>query len=166
MIEGREIRLLIIRPTLQYLGLHSFNAEQLVFCTGLAESGYTDIDQDEKGPLKPGPALGLWQMEKATHNDHFGWLATTDSASIRPLSVRVRSLLGQWPEPWLQLAGNLHYAAAMCRIHYFRRPQALPDGNDLSALGAYWKQWYNTSAGKGTVEEFVKRCEKNWKEGL
>ena len=54
---------------------------------------------------------------------------------------------------------NLRFAAAMCRVHYFRRPEPLPAAGDLPAQAAYWKQFYNTPHGRGTVQEYVK----NWK---
>ena len=53
------------------------------------------------------------------------------------------------------MIGNLYYAAAMARVHYLRRPEALPPAGDVEALGQYWKNFYNTFLGKGTVEEFV-----------
>lgn len=60
------------------------------------------------------------------------------------------------PDKQQQLATNLAYATAMCRIRYYRAPAAMPsDPNDVNALGTYWKQYYNTPQGAGTVEQFV-----------
>ena len=56
-----------------------------------------------------------------------------------------------------QLKGNLYYAVAMCRIHYYRVSEALP--NDLEGMARYWKKYYNTELGKGTVEEFIHNYE-------
>lgn len=50
---------------------------------------------------------------------------------------------------------NLRFAAAMCRAHYSRVKEPLPDANDLFELGRYWKKYYNTEKGAGTVDEFV-----------
>jgi hypothetical protein len=58
------------------------------------------------------------------------------------------------PDP-LELISNIKYAVAMCRVHYWRRPQAMPEANNIKALGEYWKDHYNTIHGAGTVEEFI-----------
>ena len=107
--------------------------------------------------LGNGPALGLVQMEPATHNDiweHF--LRYKDSLAERIIHLAsVGSLDGSRTPASTELITNVAYAVAMCRVHYYRRPEALPDANDIEALGRYWKQHYNTVKGKGTVEEFV-----------
>jgi len=43
----------------------------------------------------------------------------------------------------------------MCRMHYYRKSEPLPESDDVRALGEYWKKHYNTVKGKGTVDEFV-----------
>ncbi len=57
-----------------------------------------------------------------------------------------------------ELIGNMWYGAAMCRIHYLRVPDALPEAGDIPGMAAYWKEFYNTFEGSGTEEEF----EENW----
>ena len=47
------------------------------------------------------------------------------------------------------------YAAAVCRVLYFRAPDPLPDAGDLDGLAKYWKRFFNTRDGAGTVAEFV-----------
>jgi hypothetical protein len=52
------------------------------------------------------------------------------------------------------------YAAAMCRVHYWRMGQIvgqkpLPAAGDLAGMAAYWKRFYNTPAGGGNVGEFI-----------
>ena len=53
------------------------------------------------------------------------------------------------------LTCNLAFAAVMCRVHYLRKPGALPDANDIPGMAGYWKQHYNTPLRKGSVHEFV-----------
>ena len=36
---------------------------------------------------------------------------------------------------------------------------ALPDADNVAELAHYWKLYYNTPEGKGTVEEFIKNYE-------
>ena len=57
------------------------------------------------------------------------------------------------------LATNLMYGAAVCRLCYYRKPDALEAG-DIEAQAASWKQHYNTPLGKGTVTKYVYKVQK------
>ena len=48
------------------------------------------------------------------------------------------------------------YATTIARLIYWRVPRPLPAASDLEGLAAYWKAHYNTAAGRGTVEHFLK----------
>jgi hypothetical protein len=54
-----------------------------------------------------------------------------------------------------EAVGNLYYAAALCRVHYRRVREALPNEDDAEGMARYWKKYYNTVAGAGTVEKAV-----------
>lgn len=146
MIEPKQLLVEIIRPTLYALELPGQAAEALVLGTAMAESGCgTYLRQ-----LGGGPALGIYQMEPATHDDLWkNWLR------YRPeLTDRVERMLGAYPtEKSAALIGNLYYATAMCRLHYRRQPQPLPAWDDAEGLAKYWKKYYNTHLGKGTVRK-------------
>ena len=66
------------------------------------------------------------------------------------------------------LSGDLYdfrYSTLMCRVHYFRVPEPLPVNTGdkmvyLESLGRYWKKYYNTEKGAGTIAGFIKKCEK------
>src|SRR5690606_21110728 len=106
--------------------------------------------------LNNGPALGLWQIEPATHDDLWvNWIRYRPS-----VANKLKILLGdfapsaelidgavlahrKFPLP-THLIGNLYYSCAMARIVYRRIPAALPDAGDVIGLSKYWKQWYNT----------------------
>lgn len=156
-IDVGQLRRLVIRPSLEYIGLWSQAAENLVVGTALTESRGEYLKQ-----LGSGPALGLWQMEPATHADiweHF--LAYQDD-----LADRVRGLQTVRADDFHEeLVGNLFYAAAMCRVHYRRVPAALPLPGDKVGLARYWKEHYNTPAGAGTVPKalpyFEQACEED-----
>jgi hypothetical protein len=144
-LDVDQIRLYIIRPVLQRLDLHSPSAENLVLGTALQESRASYIRQIK------GPAMGIYQMEPATHYDlHRNFLRYNT-----PLKIRVNQYAGFFsgdlPDP-AELIGNLYYATAMCRIHYRRLKAPLPT-NEPYALAQYWKDFYNTKLGKGTVEQ-------------
>jgi hypothetical protein len=154
MLDIAQLRVYVIRPVLQYLNLWSDVAENLVTGTAIQESRATYIKQQGNGP-----AVGLFQMEPVTHDDcwnnyikYHGDLAD----KLRGLMITNTST----PKPWIgavpanEMAGNLYYATAMCRVKYLRMPAALP-ANNIAAIGAYWKQWYNTPQGAGTADEFI-----------
>lgn len=155
-INKDQLRQLIIRPTLEYLDLWSEAAENLLMGTAAQESQLgTYIHQ-----LGKGPALGIYQMEPATHHDiYLNYLKFNYK-----LSMQVGNLIVGIPFPGYddpeEMIGNLYYATAMCRVHYLRVPKPLPGADDLDALAAYWKKYYNTPLGKGTAEEFISNYKK------
>ena len=55
------------------------------------------------------------------------------------------------------LANDLLLAAICCRLKYLRVPAAIP--NNLLERAAYWKKYYNTEAGKGTVDHYLYAAE-------
>lgn len=146
-----QVRDYVIRPALQRAGLWSSAAEQLVFGTGLVESGYNWLDQTTPGP---GPAFGPWQMEEATHDDiwtnylHF----QTDLADAL---IRMAGFGNVTKPPVIALHGNLFYGAAMCRVHYRRVKAVLPVAGDALNMAAYWKNHYNTPVGAGTLAKAI-----------
>jgi len=140
---------LVIEPVLTHLQLSSTQAIELVLNTAKAESQLEYLRQ-----LGGGPALGIYQMEPATHDDI--WENFLRFPRWKDLSRRVQSLaINRGTPDSQQLIGNLYYATAMCRVHYYRVPDALPAAGDLQAQAAYWKRFYNTALGRGTVEHFL-----------
>lgn len=148
-LDPQQFRLLVIRPTLLHLELHSQAAENLILGTALQESNLKYLRQ-----LGSGPALGVMQMEPATHDDIWkNYLAYQPDLAARIKSItRVAGAPGSAAE----MIGNLQYAVAMARVHYRRVAAPLPAAHDARALAAYWKQYYNTPLGAGTVDEAVK----------
>ena len=146
MIDIDDFRDCVVRPALAHLDLYSLAAEQLVLATAVHESGLRHLRQ-----IGSGPALGFFQMEPQTHHDIW---ANFLRHRLR-ISGRVKSLRASAPEPVDQLATNHAYACAMCRIQYYRRPEPLPPPNAAEAIGRYWKRFYNSGAGAGTVPGFI-----------
>jgi len=146
MLNISQFRAEIVRPVLVHLGMHSDAAEILIIGTAVQESGLHFLRQNPTGP-----ALGVCQMEPATHDDLW-----QNYLNFRPeLTGLVHDFTAPWPELSAQLVGNLPYAVAMARVHYWRAPGALPDATDIEGLGAYWKQYYNTPLGHGTAQQFT-----------
>lgn len=145
----RQVRDYIVRPALQRIGLWSPPAEALVFGTGLTETQYEWIDQTTPGP---GPAYGFWQMEEATHRDL--WVSYLTYQTDLADSLRRMAGFGNVTIPPVEaLHGNLFYAAGMCRVHYRRQKPPLP--TDATGMAAYWKNWYNTPQGAGTLAKAI-----------
>lgn len=104
-----------------------------------------------------GPALGYFQMEPATHLDiHQNFLVYNAQLNSAVRSLLEYSYKGV-PNPE-ELVVNHEYAAAMCRAHYLRVKAPLPVLDPL-ALAQYWKKYYNTALGKGTVEQALQHFE-------
>jgi hypothetical protein len=144
-LDVEQLRLNVVRPVLTRLDLHTPAAENLVLGTALHESHLRYLRQIK------GPAMGIYQMEPATHFDlHHNFLRHNTTLKIR-VNNFAGFFSGDLPDP-SELIGNLFYATAMCRVHYRRVKDPLPT-NEPYALAAYWKQWFNTRLGKGTVEQ-------------
>lgn len=148
MIDVDQARHDIVRPALLLVGAWSQAAENLVLGTGLVESRLTYVRQIR------GPALGLFQMEPATHDDIWkNWLVAPARAST---AAALDKHIGRGGDRSAErLVWDLRYAAAMCRLHYRRVAAPLPDHADLDGLGLYWKRHYNTSLGAGDPQSFV-----------
>lgn len=144
MLNVSQFRKYVVAPTLRVLKLHSLAAENLLIGTALVESNLTYLHQ-----LGTGPALGLFQMEPNTHHDIWeNFLKFKGELSHRVALLMVGGLSDEE-----QLTGNTYYAAAMCRVHYLRDPQPLPDARDYVGLAKLHKRCYNTALGATKLSE-------------
>lgn len=147
MIDANHLLNEVIRPVLADLKLNGVYAEMLVLGTACVES-HCGLWLTQLGQ---GPARGIYQMEPATHDDHWNkFLSDFPDLAKKVNRWRVQYGNGMGAD---EMAGNLYYATAMCRIHYYRRPEALP--NTLPGHAAYWKQFYNTHLGAGTESKYM-----------
>lgn len=150
-INAEQLRLKIIRPVLMHLSdeiPYSIAAENLLMgtCAQESEMGQYIVQREN------GPAQGIFQMEPDTEYD----IARNFLQYRVDLQRSVNLLVPEFSEgDMYDLEGNLFYAAAMCRVHYYRVPEGLPMSDDIEGLAQYWKRFYNTVQGKGTVTEFV-----------
>lgn len=157
MLDAQQVLLHVVRPALDELDLWSKKAEALVIGTAAQESKLCYLSQ-----LGAGPALGLWQIEPATHEDIWENYLTyrPERAKAVLAAAGVPDYVGTPPAEWLIF--NLRYSAAMCRVHYVRVPAPLPDEDDVEAMGKYWKRYYN-GPGDGTVAQFVESYAQLWR---
>ena len=154
MVDLDIFRKDIVNSTLNLMEKWSQSAENLIMGTAMQESHFTHRKQ-----LGGGPALGLFQMEPATHDDIWNnYICHRNN---------LNEIMKQFTKDALpdQLENDDRYAAAMCRVHYMRVPEALPFENDVVGLAAYWKSYYNTPSGAGTMNEFIENYERMTSDG-
>jgi hypothetical protein len=59
----------------------------------------------------------------------------------------------------LRMDDNDRLGVIFARVHYLRVADPIP--LDVLGQAKYWKRWYNTGLGRGTVEEYLA----NWERG-
>lgn len=140
----------LIESTLKDVDLYSEDATNLIMGTIAQESAFgTYIRQ-----LYNGPAIGIVQMEPATHD----WLKSNYLAIKPNLVKKIIKSCGIICFKTEYLEYNLKYAIIFCRLRYLVVKEPLP--NNLHGYAKYWKKYYNTELGKGTVDEFISNYKK------
>ena len=142
----------LIDDVLWKMGMHSEDAVELVFLTGLVESGYKYISQ-----IGSGVARSFWQVEAATAKDCIdNYLIYRDNTFNKCASAMQRKSqeLVDMSENELQelLWHDMSAGIVFCRIKYRRDRKPIP--KDIDGLARYWKRVYNTELGAGTLEHF------------
>jgi hypothetical protein len=130
----------LISRTLVEIGLHSQEAVDLLLGTAAQESQFgTYLRQ-----LGGGPALGAFQVELVTFDDlqfrYANWV---------PFVLQDRH--------HKELEWDLKLGIIVARLKYYSCPGPVP--LTLRGQARYWKKYYNTEAGAGTVDEYLE----NWK---
>lgn len=149
-IDIGQLRDLVVRPVLAAIGLGGTAAEELMIGTILQES--------ENGhwlhQLGAGPAIGICQMEPATHDDIWhNFLSSHTELIAKIKALMISDQMGESAAD--QMAGNLYYAVAMARLVYARVPEPLPPAGDLATQAAYYKRHYNTAGGAASVDQYM-----------
>jgi len=105
-----------------------------------------------------GPALGIFQMEIDTLHD-----------IINNYLIRRKSLYNSvrlfmcGVSLDLNLTGNILFQIVIARVYYMRIRTPIPKSRNYATksgyiyhLAKYWKKYWNTSEGKGTIEEAIR----------
>ena len=83
---------------------------------------------------------GLRQVEPASHDAlHANYLGYCQEIGLGLMEPRSPALSMNE-----NLATNLMYGAAVCRLGNYRLPEALPEAGDIKGQAAYWKVHYYT----------------------
>ncbi len=152
-ICAKELRSLVIRPTLTHLGESGQRAEvaeNLLLGTAAQESGlgfHLKINRSH--------GLGIYRIAPKTHLnvwDKYLVKHPNLASSVRGLASQQEFLVN----PHAELATNLSYATAIAWMIYRRSEKTLPDPKDVDGLGQYWAQCYHHRP-KATAVEFAQR---------
>ena len=144
-INVSQLRFVLLRPILQDWDLYSPSAEILLLGTIAAETRCGYYLKQEKGP-----GLSLYSMEPATEKDIW-------KNVIEPKTEWYNAMRAEFFGPDKDnLLYNMKYATLMCRFQYARFKEKLPGSTDIKEMATYWKKYYNTIEGSGTVDHFVK----------
>lgn len=149
MFNVSQFEEFILTPTLSLLQKYSRDAVELLIFTCAAESnGGTFIRQIE------GPALGIYQMEPATHQDIFiNYIHKNSSLmSILGLNFQCNGFIDAE-----RMVYDIRYATVMARLHYSRFPEPLPNKNNIEGMFKYYKKYFNSPLGKSTKAESIKK---------
>lgn len=174
----------IIVPVLDYLELNSPSAVNLLLLTAAVETdmGYYLRQIGFNFESSKG-AFGIYGIELntddaiTTYLDNPSYKTKKINGTIKyvldekrterkqELFMRIHTLKGmEYMIPdainKVNLLGNLYYQTAMARCKYLMIPEPLPPADDVEALAVYWKKWYNSEAGKGTVQGAIENYNK------
>ncbi|MGI0119668.1 hypothetical protein [Zooshikella sp. RANM57] len=99
-----------------------------------------------------GAGVGLCQIDPISFKDIQNRVRSADRDRLKEsFNVDLKTLQHR------DLAYSPLLSFIFCRLHYKLRPGAIPE--TLEGRANYWKKHYNTVAGKGRPEEYVKSAE-------
>ncbi len=153
-MDAKQFKEEVVNKTLRHMGLYSKSAAQLITGVVWQESGQGEWLKQ----LGNGPAVSFIQMEPNTHDDiweNFLKYREELGKTVESLSIKLDGDQKGHPHP-ISLMYSLPYQVAMCRCHFLRVKEGLPKEGDVEGMAKYWKKYYNTEEGKGTVDEFIK----------
>jgi hypothetical protein len=139
----------VVEPALELLSLNDAASRALLMGTAAVE---TELMHARRWQLGGGPARGYFQMEPETAVNLLDWLKRERPQYWRALLEQNAAFTGDVDEA---LARDAIWAAMMTRLRYRWIPAPLPASDDVQGMAEYWKKYYNTPLGKGTVAKFV-----------
>ncbi len=107
-----------------------------------------------KDPTPTSAGTGLTQTDQGT----FEWLRDQYKSSryAQPLLNEFGIDLNRTVYQELRTSPLL--SMLFCRLRYLIVAESIPDTREGRA--AYWKKYYNTSAGKGTPADYLEKCQR------
>lgn len=151
MLAVDQLREFVIKPALLDITMYSPEAEELLVFTCANESDGCSFIKQVKGP-----ALGIYQMEPETYNDIWYNYIIHKGSIVMQLALNF-SAHGMPDEQ--RLIYDLRFASAMCRLHYARVVDPLPNASDANAIWDYYKLHYNTVTGLANKRDAISKYE-------
>ena len=106
-----------------------------------------------RDPTMYSAGTGLTQVDKGT----FDWLKQSYSSTPVATALQKRFNIDISRTQYQELETSPLLAMIFCRLRYMRAQGPIP--STLTGRAEYWKKWYNTSAGKGTVAGYIKKVQ-------
>lgn len=160
-INTAQFRDEIIVPTLKCMSriinpaMYSSDSVKLLLGTALAESQLHYLKQ-----VSNGPALGFYQMEPDTYADIVKYCTRKgEDFKNKVIYCIYQEMYREMPHGE-QLKYNLRLQTVFARLHYWRVEEPIPTATPLQAR--YWKKFYNTQLGKGTVAHYLNSLPKEF----
>jgi hypothetical protein len=160
-MDSGQLRSIFIIPVIRTLAvtdvssrfqqIASKEAEDLLNGTFAQESGCGRYVRELEG----GPGRGFWQMNPKDHDEI--WKMYLPNHAKLANAVLNLATCSKPPSADL-LVDNIRYACAMARIHYLRQAEKIP--STIEGQAAYWKKYYNSVDGAGTVEQYIANYKK------
>lgn len=129
---------------------------RLLAGTAAAESLLRYRRQIGFSDANPRGAWGLWQTELGAVMASVHYLrrrTDVQDAAVRFAPRMAEALLVETLPLLHLIRDDDAVAVTFARLHYLRVAEAVPD--DLRGQAGYWKRYYNTRLGKGTVEVYM-----------
>lgn len=131
ILSPRDLQHFVIEPTLDYLGMYSAAAENLLLGTAAQESGLDPFCEVKQG------GIGIYQITSTQHRAIWdGYLAFDPD-----LASKVRGLASQHhflKSPDDELRTNLAYSTAIAWMIYRQSEHQLPAADDADGLDHFW----------------------------
>jgi hypothetical protein len=148
----------IIIPVLNDMDLNSGSAVNLLLGTAAQESHFgTYIRQIGFDNKTLNGGFGIYQIELLTCKDVLFRYFPQHRPDLHEYCLSLKKDGASLQD---ELMNNHKFSTAICRGKYLEIAKSLPDEYDIEGLAKYWKKYYNTEKGKGTVEDFVKNYKK------
>ncbi len=155
-----DTALLIINTLVFVFGHAHKNEVELMLRTVLTESAFSRNGKlyFHRKQLGCGVAKSIFQIEPRTAKDILQNYLTRKPAILSKVKLLAGTddLSAIINDIDLYLMHNQPFACAVARCVYLRRPEPIPV--TAEGLCAYYKRWYNTYKGKGSVE----KCENDF----
>lgn len=107
-----------------------------------------------RDPTPYAAGTGLTQVDEGT----FVWLRDLYKNTALGANVKTVFNINMAKTQYQELETSPLLAMLYCRLRYLRAPGSIPA--DVAGRAAYWKKHYNTSAGKGTVDDYLQKVAK------